>query len=306
VPSNRRRARAVERARYERQQQRRAEQRAAQRRRQRISAVVGSFVAVVAVVVVVVLVSHNNNGSANAASSSSGSTSVAPSDSTSTSPTTSTSASPAASATSLAGITAAKCTKPAAGKPGTTKYKTAPTLTFPAGSKVTATLKTTCGNITVSLDAALAPKTVASLVTLARKGYFDHTTCHRLTDSGIFVLQCGDPTGTGSGGPGYTLPDENLPKGPSTTPVVYAAGTLAMANTGTAHTGGSQFFLVYQDSPLPPTYTVFGQLTAASLKVVREIAKGGITGGAAATDGAPALKVVINSVTVTGAPAAKS
>jgi peptidyl-prolyl cis-trans isomerase B (cyclophilin B) len=307
VATNRRRAREIERARYARQQERRALERAKQRRRQRISAVVGSAVAVVAVLVVIALVMHGNNGSATATSSTSDSTSTLPSDSTSTSPSTSTSGSTSAVPTpsSLVGLTAAKCAKPAAGKPGTKQYKTAPTLTFPAGSKVVATLKTTCGDITLDLNAAKAPKTVASIVTLARNGFFDHTKCHRLTDSGIYVLQCGDPTGTGSGGPGYTLPDENLPKGKSTDTVTYAAGTLAMANTGTPHTGGSQFFIVYQDSPLPPTYTVFGQLTPASLKIVREIAKGGVA-GKGATDGAPALSVVINSVSVTGAPAGPS
>jgi peptidyl-prolyl cis-trans isomerase B (cyclophilin B) len=157
----------------------------------------------------------------------------------------------------------------------------------------------------MSLAAAKAPQTVASFVTLARKGFFDHTTCHRLTDTGIFVLQCGDPTATGSGGPGYTLPDENLPKAGSDGMAVYPAGTLAMANTGSPHTGGSQFFLVYQDSKLGPSYTIFGSMPAASLKVVRSIAKGGISGGATVHDGPPALKVVIDSVTVTGAPAGK-
>jgi peptidyl-prolyl cis-trans isomerase B (cyclophilin B) len=297
VAGSRRRAREVERARYERQQQRRAQQRAQQRRRQRIAAVVISVVLVLAVVGVVAWGGLRGGGS-NTASSSSNSGSTASSGS----PTTS----PVPTPKSLNGVTAAKCTTPAAGKPGTAQYKTAPSMTFPKGAKVTMTLKTTCGDIEIAMNAAKAPKTVASFVTLARKGFFDHTKCHRLTDAGIFVLQCGDPTGLGSGGPGYTLPDENLLKGTAAGAAVYPAGTVAMANTGSVHTGGSQFFLVYQNTTLGPTYTVFGQMSAASLKAVRSIAKGGITGGATVSDGAPALKVVINAVTISGAPAGTS
>jgi peptidyl-prolyl cis-trans isomerase B (cyclophilin B) len=95
---------------------------------------------------------------------------------------------------------------------------------------------------------------------LAGKGFFDHTKCHRLTTNGIYVLQCGDPKGTGMGGPGYTIPDENLkdkrlkgrdlPGG--------HGGDGQHADEERPHTGGSQFFLVYQDSPLPANYTPFG------------------------------------------------
>jgi peptidyl-prolyl cis-trans isomerase B (cyclophilin B) len=176
-------------------------------------------------------------------------------------------------------------------------------MTFPKAADVTATLHTTCGDITVKLDPAKAPKTVASLVTLADKGFYDHTKCHRVTNVGIFVLQCGDPTGTGSGGPGYSIPDENLPKAGTDGAALYPAGSIAMANSG-PDTGGSQFFLVYQDTQLGPNYSLFGTMTPASLKVVREIAKAGIAGGSDVHDGAPAADVVINNVTVTGAPSA--
>jgi peptidyl-prolyl cis-trans isomerase B (cyclophilin B) len=293
VAGSKRRAREVERARYERQQQRRAQQRTKQRRRQRIAATVASAVAVVAVVGGIVWATHHHKGSPAASPSSS----VATPTTSSPSP----SPSPPKTPASLVGVTAAKCATPAAGKPGTAQYKTAPTLAFPKGAKVSMTLKTTCGDIVINLNAAKAPKTVASFVTLARKGFFDHTKCHRLTYTGIYVLQCGDPTGTGTGGPGYKLPDENLPKATSGTQAIYAAGTVAMANSGPG-TGGSQFFLVYQNSPLAPSYTVFGKMPAASLKVLRSIAAGKAVGGVA--DGAPALKVIINSVSVAGAPAA--
>src|SRR5262249_61606465 len=122
--------------------------------------------------------------------------------------------------------------------------------------------------------------------------YFAPSPCHRLTTAGIFVLQCGDPTGTGTGGPGYTIPDENL------SGATYAAGTVAMANTGQAHTGGSQFFLVYRDTQLPPSYTPFAKVTGG-LDVLQQIAGlGTSTGG---PDGAPRVRVVIDAVTVTKA-----
>ena len=137
-----------------------------------------------------------------------------------------------------------------------------------ARTTYTARVVTNCGTIIVALDGKHAPHTVNSFSFLASKGYFTNTPCHRLTTSGIFVLQCGDPTGSGSGGPGYTLPDENL-KG-----ATYPAGTVAMANTGQPHTGGSQFFFVYANTNLPPQYTPFGHVTAG-LDVLTRIAKAG-------------------------------
>lgn len=144
------------------------------------------------------------------------------------------------------------------------------------------------------------PQTVNSFKSLADKGFFDNTKCHRLVTSGIFVLQCGDPQGTGMGGPGYTIPDENLDalgKPNAQGQVIYPAGTVAMANTGQPGTGGSQFFLVYKDSPLAPSYTPFGKIDAAGLKVVEDIAKAGTADGA--QDGAPKNPVTIEKGTVT-------
>jgi peptidyl-prolyl cis-trans isomerase B (cyclophilin B) len=130
---------------------------------------------------------------------------------------------------------------------------------------------------------------VHSVLSLAEQGYFDDTSCHRLTTQGIFVLQCGDPTATGSGGPGYSFADE------LTGQETYPAGTIAMANAG-PDTNGSQFFLVYEDTELAPSYTTFGTLDDAGLDVVREVADAGVQGGAA--DGPPATEVVIESVSV--------
>ena len=133
--------------------------------------------------------------------------------------------------------------------------------------------------ITLTLDRELAPCTVHSFTSLADQGYFDDTVCHRVTDEGIFVLQCGDPTGTGMGGPGYTIPDEfDKITG-------YPAGVLAMANTGAQDSGGSQFFIVYAESPLPPQYTVFGSMDDAGVAQVTEIAAGGNDGSFGAAGG---------------------
>ncbi|WNI14666.1 peptidylprolyl isomerase [Actinacidiphila sp. ITFR-21] len=205
---------------------------------------------------------------------------------------------PSASATSAAPA-ADPCAKPAAGSPGTQQWKKEPALTIDKAAKYTFTLQTTCGSIPIALDAAKAPETVSSFKFLADKGFFDHTKCHRLTTSGIYVLQCGDPTASGSGGPGYTIGDENLTAfgkaaGGS---VTYPAGTVAMANTGQAHTGGSQFFLVYKDSPLAPSYTPFGTISPDGLKVLAKIAAAGEDSGQG--DGHPNATVVINKATVT-------
>jgi peptidyl-prolyl cis-trans isomerase B (cyclophilin B) len=154
---------------------------------------------------------------------------------------------------------------------------------------VTVTMKTNAGDIPATLDADTTPCTVNSFVSLADQGYFDDTTCHRLTTQGIYVLQCGDPTATGSGGPGYSFADEL--SGDET----YEAGTLAMANAG-PDTNGSQFFIVYDDSQLPPSYAVFGHVDDAGLAVVKEIAAKGTDSGGA--DGAPKEAVEIGSVTV--------
>ncbi len=159
------------------------------------------------------------------------------------------------------------------------------------GGDVPATLSTSLGDIKISLDAAGAPCTVNSFVSLATQGYFDDSPCHRLTtldESGIAVLQCGDPSGTGGSGPGYSFADET--KGDEK----YGPGVLAMANRG-PDTNGSQFFIVYDDSPLNPDYTVFGTVDDDSLKKIQDLAaKGTVAGPGGVT--APAEKVTIKSV----------
>ncbi len=178
------------------------------------------------------------------------------------------------------------CTTPADGKPNGKQWTAEPALTVDAKAAYTATLDTSCGKVTIALDAAKAPHTVNSFAFLSGEQYFDHVKCHRLTTDGIFVLQCGDPTGTGSGGPGYKFADENL------TGATYPAGTVAMANAG-AGTNGSQFFLVYKDTQLGPNYTPFGKITGG-LDVLQKIAAGGTLDGG--PDGAPMADVTLNSV----------
>jgi peptidyl-prolyl cis-trans isomerase B (cyclophilin B) len=157
------------------------------------------------------------------------------------------------------------------------------------------TLQTSAGTIPLELDRALAPCTVNNFVSLAEQRYFDATTCHRLTtDPGLQVLQCGDPTGTGSGGPGYTIPDEVFPD------LTYGRGLLAMAKTAAPNSGGSQFFMVYGDAQLPPDYTVFGSISADGLAIVDQIARTGHDNSLAAQAGGgkPVQPVTIESATV--------
>ncbi len=168
----------------------------------------------------------------------------------------------------------------------------------------TLSLTTSAGPITIELDADRAPCTVQSMAFLAGEGFFDGTICHRLTASaGLKVLQCGDPLGTGLGGPGYVVPDEfptdleqvETGYGPA---VKYTRGLVAMANAGPGTTG-SQFFLVYGDSTLPPDYTVFGTMDAASLATLDAVAAAGVTPGAnGPEDGAPVTPVEIESAAV--------
>lgn len=155
--------------------------------------------------------------------------------------------------------------------------------------KVAVTISTSAGDIAAKLDADAAPCTVNNFLSLADQSYFDDTQCHRLTTQGIFVLQCGDPTASGMGGPGYTIPDEL--SGEET----YPAGTLAMAKTAFPDSGGSQFFMVYGDTALPPEYTVFGHLDGASVKTLEGVAEKGTSTGD--PDGPPKETVTIQSVT---------
>ncbi|MEU1904751.1 peptidylprolyl isomerase [Streptomyces hygroscopicus] len=212
---------------------------------------------------------------------------------------------PSAAPTSKAPDPCAKEAKAVADKkPKKMSWKKEPAVTIDKSASYTMRLQTTCGDISIAMDAGKAPHTVNSFNFLAGKGFFDHTKCHRLVNSQIYVLQCGDPQGTGMGGPGYTIPDENL-KDSSLKGGTYPAGTVAMANQYNPqtkqgrNTGGSQFFLVYQDSQLPPDYTPFGTVDKAGMKVLKKIAAAGAAPADQTMNTAPNASVVINKATVT-------
>nr|WP_246257589.1 peptidylprolyl isomerase [Amycolatopsis anabasis] len=164
----------------------------------------------------------------------------------------------------------------------------------PSHGTVTVRLKTNQGDIPLTLARSKAPCTVQSFLHLARHRFYDRTTCHRLTAyPTLKVLQCGDPGGTGEGGPGYRYKDElptdlpPAPNDPTGQRRIYPRETLAMANAG-PDTNGSQFFLVSADSVLRPNYTVFGTVGAEGLATLDRIAAGGVA-GPDPQDGKPAL-----------------
>jgi peptidyl-prolyl cis-trans isomerase B (cyclophilin B) len=211
---------------------------------------------------------------------------ASPSATASTSPSPSASASPSAAA-----MVDGKCIYT---KRGTAARKVSlPPVTPDLSATYQATIATNRGDIVINLLTNRAPCTVTSFVSLADQNYFNNTHCHRLTTSpsGIYVLQCGDPTGTGTGGPGYVFNSENL------TGATYTAGTVAMANTGQPDSNGSQFFLVYKNSPLPADYTPFGTIVSG-LNIIQNVAKAGSDNSNGDGDGHPKEKVEIDSVTI--------
>lgn len=184
-------------------------------------------------------------------------------------------------------VQAVSCEYPGNGNPAKTVDPPSTTDVNNAGTSA-ATIHLTAGDVEVTLDRETTPCTVNSFESLAQQGYFDDTACHRLTDQGIFILQCGDPSATGMGGPGYSFADETNDS------MTYPAGTVAMANSG-ADTNGSQFFLVWADSELPPNFTVFGTMDQGGLDVVAGIAAQGV---AAEDQTSPIAEALITSVTL--------
>jgi peptidyl-prolyl cis-trans isomerase B (cyclophilin B) len=198
-----------------------------------------------------------------------------------------------------AGNTAAGGASSSAAPAGAKSWAQEPAMSIDPSKKYTMTLHTSQGDIVIAMNAAKAPHTVNSFTFLAGQHYFDGTYCHRLsTQQGLQMLQCGDPTvgatpkdTDGTGGPGYQFQDENL------TGATYAAGTVAMANAG-ANTNGSQFFLVFGDSQLPPSYTPFGTMDANGMAILAKVAAGGIPSPGSDGTGRPKIPVELTSVTV--------
>jgi peptidyl-prolyl cis-trans isomerase B (cyclophilin B) len=284
VATNQMRREAAKRK-LENQQKRRAER---ARRQQRIAMITSASVVVVVVLAVVLLSTVGLPGGDEAAPPAAQPTDAQPAGNAPESIPTEIAPPPVRPTPLPATVT---CEYPADGEP-------AKPVQPPAGADISAqgtvpvTLQTSAGAIPLTLDRALAPCAVDSFVSLARQGYYDATTCHRLTtDPGLQVLQCGDPSGTGSGGPGYTFADEVFPE------LTYGRGILAMANAG-PNTNGSQFFMVYGDGELPPNYTAFGTISPEGLQVIDEIARRGQDGARGPGDGAPVEPVTIEQAVV--------
>lgn len=296
MPTNEQR-RANAKRKLERQLERRAKQ---ARTRRIVLIAAGSIVAVAvvaAVVITIVNTKHDDHKSNTAASTTTATSSSAPE---TTAPGQQGQTAPLPPFKPSADV-GANCQYPASPEPAAKQVKPPRTGKVPTDpAQVSASMVTNQGHIGLMLANNESPCTVNSFASLAGQKYFDNTKCHRLTTSqGLGVLQCGDPKGEGTGGPGYQFANEyptdqfppNDPKAQE--PVVYPRGTLAMANAGPG-TNGSQFFLVYKDSQLPPQYTVFGTIQADGLATLDKIAKAGVAGGG--EDGAPATEVTITSL----------
>ena len=257
--------RETARRRLERQIQRRQEAATARRRRNLITAAAFGVVLVLGAVFLLVTQLGDDNGDPAAAQ-------------------------PTPSASASASAAAGNCTYPKGSQKATKDVGVPPNGTVPTTGTATVQVVTTQGPMTFTLDRSKAPCTVNSFTYLVGKKYYDGTPCHRLTTGAKFgVLQCGDPGGTGAGGPGYTFADETTPD------LKYTKGVLAMANSG-ADTNGSQFFIVYKDTQLQPNYTVFGTVTKG-LDVVEKVAKGGSDNSNGEGDGKPKTAITLRTLT---------
>jgi peptidyl-prolyl cis-trans isomerase B (cyclophilin B) len=296
VPSNEQR-----RANAKRKLERQLERRAKQAKTRRIIVITGGSIVVVAVIVAVVIAIVNTKSEHKSNTAATTSTTAASASPESTTPAGPTPPAPPLPAFKPSASLGANCQYPASSDPAAKPVKPPRTGKVPTDpGQVSASMTTSQGNIGLMLANNESPCTVNSFASLIGQKYFDGTKCHRLTTSDTLgVLQCGDPKGDGTGGPGYQFANEyptdqyppNDPKLKEA--VVYPRGTLAMANAGPG-TNGSQFFMVYKDSQLPPQYTVFGTIQADGLAVLDKIAKAGVAGGG--EDGAPASEVTIKSL----------
>ena len=268
------------------------------RRRQRQTAIIAGVAAAAVLVVVgtVLIVNRSKDDQAPAAvATTSPSASVSPSASASADASTSADASQSPSASAAAGPN--PCPAPTVKPPATPQsFPAAPDAALAGGKSWKLALTTTCGAIEAQLFGDKAPKAVSNAIFLSGKKFWDGSPCHRLVTEGIYVLQCGDPTGTGSGGPGYSFgPVENAPADQK-----YQAGTLAMARTQDPNGNGSQFFIVYKETSLPGGYTIFGKITKG-LDIVQKVADGGSDNSNGSGDGKPNRPVSLVSTAVSAA-----
>jgi peptidyl-prolyl cis-trans isomerase B (cyclophilin B) len=268
VPTSKQRREAARRH-LERQLQRRQQRDARRRQLSVIGTVIGTLVILGIVITTVVMLTNDNKKTTDAAAS--------PSDSGTTSASPSSSAKPGECA-----YNAEDASNP------NQKDVGKPTANAPITGTENVKMVTSRGEIDIQLNRALAPCSVHSWDYLISKKFYDNTPCHRLVNSGIFVLQCGDPSGTGSGGATNKYAEENVAK------ANYAEGVVAMAKTSAPATTGTQFFIIWKDSTtLPKEYSVVGKVTKG-LDIVKQVAAGGL----AADQTAPKLAIKITSITV--------
>jgi cyclophilin family peptidyl-prolyl cis-trans isomerase len=279
VPTNKQRRQAAQRH-LQRQLERRTE--LAKKRRRNLG-ILASAIAVLVVVGAALLITGVFKGDDDAGAAADPSTSDS-----------ATSSSAAAPSTNADGTVTCTYAPDDSENPNLTDVGTPPTPeATPTQGTSTLLMTTNQGDLTLTLDRAKAPCAAASFTYLASKSFFDGSSCHRMVNQPSFgVLQCGDPTGTGSGGPSYKYAEE------VTAETTYPRGTIAMAKTSAPGTTGSQFFLCFVDTQLPPEYTVVGTVDQAGLAVLDKVAAGGIKDAGPTGDGAPAIPVTINSVSV--------
>jgi cyclophilin family peptidyl-prolyl cis-trans isomerase len=279
VPTNKQRRQAAQRH-LQRQLERRAE--LAKKRRRNLG-ILASAIAVLVVVGAALLITgvFKGDDDADAAADATTSDTAAPSSS-------------AAPSTNADGTVTCTYAPDDSGNPNLTDVGTPPAPeATPTQGTSTLRMSTDQGDLTLTLDRAKAPCAAASFTYLASKSFFDGSTCHRLVNQPSFgVLQCGDPTGSGSGGPNYKYAEEVTPE------TTYPRGTIAMAKTSAPNTTGSQFFLCFVDTELPPEYTVVGTVDEAGLAVLDKVAAGGIEGAGPEGDGPPAIPVTIKTLSV--------
>jgi len=273
-PSDRDRAR--EKRRYEKRQEVLATRAAEARRNKQVLGIVLAMVIVIGGFVALTK-SHNTDTPATASTPSASQSAATPS------------VQPSASAKNVV----AGCVTPPK-VPTDVRKRTLPDKKTAAGKTFVATVTTNCGVITMELDGAKAPQTVASFLSLAKSGYWADSPCHRLTTTGIFVLQCGDPTGKGGGNPGYGYGVENAPAD-----FTFPPGTLAMARTSDPKSNGGQFFIVYKQTVLQDKvgYSIFGKITSG-MDIVDKIAAAGATQPDASGTTAPVQPISILKVDV--------
>jgi cyclophilin family peptidyl-prolyl cis-trans isomerase len=277
VPTNKQRRQAAQ-----RHLQRQLERRAELARKRRRNVLIGATVAAVAVVVVAgLLIAGVFNGKGKKGNEAAASSTAA--------------TSTAAATTAADGTIACNFTPDTSGNPDLKDVGTPPNPDkTPTQGTATLRMSTNQGDLPLTLDRAKAPCAAASFAYLASKNFFDNSPCHREVNQPTFgVLQCGDPTGTGQGGPSYTFREE------VSQDTKYPRGTIAMANSGQPNSTGSQFFLCFTDTDLPPNYSAVGTVDQAGLAVLDKIAAAGNDGSFEPSPGGgkPKLPVTITSLT---------